>query len=132
MVATYPDLFQAASVYAGVAAGCMYSSDSAEAAWNSTCATGETILTPSRWAEIARDMYPGYKGRRPRMQVFHGSVDNVVYPQNYYESIKQWAGLFKYSTTPKKTVVDNPVSPFIKYVYGKNLQVCSPHLGSFE
>ncbi|KAM0325933.1 hypothetical protein ACHAQA_007238 [Verticillium albo-atrum] len=90
MAATYPDLFQAGIAYAGVPAGC-FSLGTTEAGWNSTCANGQSITTAEHWASIARNMAPGYTGRRPRMQIYHGDQDAVVFPQNYYETIKQWA-----------------------------------------
>ncbi|KAL9948502.1 hypothetical protein ACHAO3_000130 [Verticillium nonalfalfae] len=121
MAATYPDLFQAGIAYAGVPAGC-FSYGTTEAGWNSTCANGQSITTPEHWAAIARAMAPGYTGRRPRMQVYHGDQDAVVFPQNYYETIKQWAGIFGYSTTPQQTISNFPRSPYNKYVFGPNLE----------
>ncbi|CRK11659.1 hypothetical protein BN1723_014279 [Verticillium longisporum] len=121
MAATYPDLFQAGIAYAGVPAGC-FSVGTTEAGWNSTCANGQSITTPEHWAAIARAMAPGYTGRRPRMQVYHGDQDAVVFPQNYYETVKQWAGIFGYSTTPQQTISNFPRSPYNKYVFGPNLE----------
>ncbi|KAH6672120.1 acetylxylan esterase [Verticillium dahliae] len=76
----------------------------------------------THWAAIARAMAPGYTGRRPRMQVYHGDQDAVVFPQNYYETVKQWAGIFGYSTTPQQTISNFPRSPYNKYVFGPNLE----------
>jgi acetylxylan esterase len=73
-----------------VPAGCFVSSSSQVDAWNSTCANGQSITTPQRWAQVVKDMYPGYNGSRPKMQVYHGSADTTLRPQNYQETMKQW------------------------------------------
>lgn len=45
MAGSYPELFQAASVYSGVAFGCFAGASS----WNTQCAEGELIQTPQQW-----------------------------------------------------------------------------------
>ncbi|KAF2665870.1 alpha/beta-hydrolase [Microthyrium microscopicum] len=94
LAATYPDLFAAAIVYAGVPAGCFMSSANAINAWNSTCANGQSSASSEKWASVVKNMYPGYTGPRPRMQIYHGGADTTLKPNNYKETIKQWAGVF--------------------------------------
>ncbi|KAK2035559.1 PHB depolymerase family esterase [Colletotrichum zoysiae] len=122
LAATYPDVFAAGIAYAGVPAGCFASADESADYWNGTCSLGQTILTQQRWAEVAEAMYPGYTGPRPKMQIYHGSLDTTLYVQNYYETIKQWTGLFGYSTTPVSETPDYPRSPYTKYVFGDKLE----------
>jgi acetylxylan esterase len=62
MAATYPDIFAAGIAYAGVPAGCFMSQDDVPAAWNSTCADGQSIYTQTQWANVVKNMYPGYTG----------------------------------------------------------------------
>ncbi|KAK4098613.1 carbohydrate-binding module family 1 protein [Parathielavia hyrcaniae] len=120
LAATYPDLFKAASAYAGVAAGCFYTGT--VAGWNSTCSNGQSIATPSAWAQTAMNMYPGYTGPRPKMMIYHGSADSVIYPQNFNETLKQWSGIFGYTYgQPQQTLANNPSAGYTKYVYGPNL-----------
>jgi acetylxylan esterase len=57
------------------------------------------------------------------MQIYHGSADEVLDAQNYYETIKQWTGVFGCSTTPQSTTPSFPRSPYTKYVFGDKLQV---------
>ncbi|KAL4736412.1 Acetylxylan esterase A [Aspergillus similis] len=123
MAATYPNLFAAGIVYAGVPAGCFYSEANVEDQWNSTCAQGQSISTPEHWAEIAEAMYPGYEGSRPKMQIYHGSADATLYPQNYYETCKQWAGVFGYNyDSPQEVQNDTPVAGWDKTIWGENVQ----------
>ncbi|RBR14225.1 hypothetical protein FVER53590_07730 [Fusarium verticillioides] len=122
MAATYPDLFAAGIAYAGVPAGCFKSADNIPDFWNSTCANGQSIYTQTQWANVVKDMYPGYDGPRPKMQIYHGSVDQVLNVQNYYETIKQWTGVFGYSTNPQSTTPNFPRSPYTKYTFGDKLQ----------
>ncbi|KAJ4297319.1 hypothetical protein N0V88_004237 [Collariella sp. IMI 366227] len=120
LAATYPDLFTAASAYAGVPAGCFYTGT--VAGWNNTCSNGQSIATQDAWAQTALNMYPGYTGSRPKMMIYHGSADTVIYPPNFNETLKQWAGVFGYTyDQPQQTVPSNPSSEYTKYVYGPNL-----------
>ncbi|KAK3355410.1 Alpha/Beta hydrolase protein [Neurospora tetraspora] len=120
MAATYPEMFAAASVYAGVPAGCFYTGT--VNGWNSTCSGGKSIHTQQEWANTVFNMYPGYAGKRPRILIHHGSADTTLYPQNFNETLKQWAGVFGYTYgQPRQTISNQPASGWTKYVYGPNL-----------
>lgn len=122
MAATYPDLFAAGIVYAGVPAGCFLSTADQQNAWNSTCSQGQSITTPEHWAAIAEAMDPGYDGPRPKMQIYHGDQDATLYPQNYYETCKQWAGVFGYNyDSPQETKPNTPVANYKTTVWGEKL-----------
>lgn len=62
MVATYPELINATSLYSGVAAGCFVSSNGGVDQLNKACARGAFIKTAQEWGEIARAMFPNYNG----------------------------------------------------------------------
>ncbi|GJC91332.1 PHB depolymerase family esterase [Colletotrichum higginsianum] len=81
-----------------------------------------SIWTQQQWANVVKEMYPGYTGPRPKMQIYHGSADEALNVQNYYETIKQWTGVFGYSTTPVSETANYPRSPYTKYVFGDKLQ----------
>ncbi|KAK3395463.1 Alpha/Beta hydrolase protein [Sordaria brevicollis] len=120
MAATYPEMIAAGSAYAGVAAGCFYTGT--VNGWNSTCAQGQSIHSQDVWANTALKMYPGYTGKRPKMLIHHGSADTTIYPQNFNETMKQWAGVFGYTYgQPQQTIPNQPASGWTKYVYGPNL-----------
>ncbi|KAG7405029.1 putative acetylxylan esterase A [Fusarium oxysporum f. sp. rapae] len=87
MAATYPDIFAAGIAYAGVPAGCFRSEDNIPDFWNSTCATGQSIWTQNQWANVVKNMYPGYDGPRPKMQIYHGSADQTFLGQGITHSI---------------------------------------------
>lgn len=121
MAATYPELFAAGIVYSGVPAGCFVSSSNQVDAWNSTCAQGQTVDTPTQWANVVKAMYPGYTGNRPKMQIYHGDIDTTLYPENWNETIKEWTGVFGYSATAQTTAANTPLSGYTTYTYGSKL-----------
>ncbi|KAJ8130954.1 hypothetical protein O1611_g2673 [Lasiodiplodia mahajangana] len=104
LAATYPELIKAVSLYSGVAAGC-FSRASAD-----------------QWKQVVLDMYPGYDGPRPKMQIWHGSADSTLAPQNYQEEIKQWTGVFNVSQTPTSTVQNFPKQGYTTSNYGDSVQ----------
>ncbi|KAK4175764.1 Alpha/Beta hydrolase protein [Triangularia setosa] len=119
MAATYPDLFAAGIVYSGTAAGCFYSQSGGTNAWNSSCANGQARGTPQVWAKMVFDMYPGYEGPRPKMQVYHGSADSTLNQNNYNETIKQWSGVFGFDPAkPDVTQANAPQSRYTTYSWG--------------
>jgi acetylxylan esterase len=122
MAATYPEMFAAGIVYSGVAAGCFYSQSGGVDQWNNSCANGQARGTPEVWAKMVFDMYPGYSGSRPKMQIYHGSADTTLYAANYNETIKQWCGVFGYDyTRPDATLPNTPQSRYTTYTWGDKL-----------
>lgn len=53
MAATYPEMFSAAIVYSGTAAGCFYSQSGGTNQWNNSCANGQARGTPQVWAKVS-------------------------------------------------------------------------------
>lgn len=121
MAAAYPELFAAATVYSGVPAGCFVSQSNAVAGWNSTCAHGDSKASPQQWAAVVHAMDPGANdSKRPRMQIYHGSADTILYPANYQETIKQWSGVFGYGAATS-TQQNSPQSGYTTSTYGDHL-----------
>lgn len=57
------------------------------------------------------------------MQIYHGSADTTLYPQNYYETCKQWAGVFGYNyDSPQSTQTNTPDANYQTTNWGSNLQ----------
>ncbi|KAJ7056038.1 carbohydrate esterase family 1 and carbohydrate-binding module family 1 protein [Mycena amicta] len=123
MAAAYPNLFKAASVYSGVAAGCFFSNFGGVDAWNSSCADGQVSATSAQWAATVRAMFPGYTGTYPAIQEYHGTADTTLFPENLGEEIKEWSGIFGYNAAAPTQVLQNtPLAGYTKSIYGPNLQ----------
>ncbi|POS70836.1 acetyl xylan esterase [Diaporthe helianthi] len=122
LAATYPEQIQALSLYSGVPAGCFLSSSGGVDQWNSSCASGQVSASADAWGNVARNMYPGYDGTRPRMQIWHGSADSTLSPQNYNEEIKQWTNVFGIGQTPTSSTKNRPQSNYQTDDYGPNVQ----------
>ncbi|KAF2199601.1 acetylxylan esteras-like protein 1 precursor [Delitschia confertaspora ATCC 74209] len=119
MAAAYPDLFKAGIAYSGVPAGCFVSQSGGVDAWNSSCANGQVKNSPAKWAQVVLDMYPNYNGTRPKMQIYHGSSDSTLLPNNYQETTKQWAGVFGYNyDKPESTKSNSPQNSYTTTVWG--------------
>lgn len=114
MLAEYPDKFKAGAAFMGVPYHCFATTDGS--LWNSACATGQIIMTPQQWRNLVRAAFPGYKGPRPRMQLWHGTADTTLYYANFGEEIKQWTNVLGVSQTPSFT--DSPQSGWTRTRYG--------------
>ncbi|MEU9049188.1 PHB depolymerase family esterase [Streptomyces sp. NPDC048384] len=114
LLGDYPDVFAAGAAFSGVPFGCFATTDGSE--WNSACANGTVTHTPQQWGDLVRGAYPGYSGPRPRMQLWHGTEDDVLRHPNLGEMIKQWTNVQGVSQTPAAT--DTPQSGWTRTRYG--------------
>ena len=114
--AVYPDVFAAASVYSGVAAGCMAVPDGVAPNPYDPCALGRIIKTPQQWGDIVRGYNPTYKGPWPRMQIFHGTADTIVVYQNFIEDLKQWSNVHGVKFSRNST--NTPERGYTEMIYG--------------
>lgn len=87
MLATYPELFAAGAILAGIAYGC---ADSVGEAFD--CMGGRAKSDAAELAAHVRRASP-HKGPWPRVQVWQGSADQTVVPSNADAIILQWAHL---------------------------------------
>ena len=81
------------------------------------CATGQIIKTGAQWGDLVRAAYPTFTGARPKMQLWHGSVDNVLYFPNLGEEIKQSTNVLGASTTPADSEPNQPQSTWTRRSY---------------
>ncbi len=114
LLGVYPDVFRAGAAFAGVPFGCFATTDGSE--WNSACANGTITRTPQQWGDLVRTAHPGYTGPRPRMQLWHGTQDDVLRYPNFGEEIKQWTNLHGLGQTPAAT--DSPRDGWTRTRYG--------------
>ncbi|WP_394618248.1 PHB depolymerase family esterase [Lentzea sp. JNUCC 0626] len=114
LAAEYPDVFSAASAFAGVPAGCFATTDGSM--WNSQCSGGTLNKTPQQWGDQARAMFPGYTGSYPRIQLWHGTNDTTLAYPNFGEALDQWTNVHGVSRTPVST--DQPQSNWTRTRYG--------------
>jgi len=113
MLGDYPDVFRAGSAMMGVPFACFATTDGSM--WNSECANGQIIRTPREWGDLVRGAFPGYRGPRPRMQLWHGTLDNILWYPNFGEEIKQWTNVLRAGQTPART--DSPKPTWTHTVY---------------
>ncbi len=128
MLGVYPDVFAAGAAFSGVPFGCFATTNGSE--WNSECANGQITHTPQEWGDLVRAAYPGYTGPYPRMQLWHGTVDDILAYPNFEEEIKQWTDVHGLSQSPEFT--DSPQPSLTRTRYGGTGTQAIVEANSFE
>jgi acetylxylan esterase len=119
LIGAYPDVFAAGSAWAGVPFGC-FAGDGYDV-WSDACATGQVTHTAAEWAALVAAAFPGYgDGWRPKLQIFHGTVDQVLNYTNYGEAVKEWTAVLGLDETPTSVTADVPKTGWTKSVYGND------------
>jgi poly(hydroxyalkanoate) depolymerase family esterase len=85
MMATYPDVFAAGAPQSSFPYKCAM-----DASELTMCAQGGRNYTAQQWGDLARSGYPGYNGPWPKVQIWHGSADTLIYLPNQYQQVMQW------------------------------------------
>jgi poly(hydroxyalkanoate) depolymerase family esterase len=91
LLGDYPNVFAAGSIMSGVPFGCFAAP--ASVLWNTACATGTVIKTPQQWGDMVRGADPGYRGPRPRVQIWHGTADAILFYPNFGQEVGQWTNV---------------------------------------
>jgi poly(hydroxyalkanoate) depolymerase family esterase len=115
MAANYPDVFAAGAAFSGVPYTC-FATGSSTNEWNSTCSGGQDLRSPQEWGELVRANNPGYTGPWPRMQLWHGALDDTLAYPNFQEEIDQWTNVHGVGQTPVST--DEPQPDWTRTRYG--------------
>jgi feruloyl esterase len=97
LLATYPEVFAAGAIIAGIPFGCASS-----VAQAFECMAGGAAADPEALAERVRRASP-YKGPWPRVSVWQGSADRTVAPRNGEAIVRQWAALHGLGPEPSRT-----------------------------
>jgi poly(hydroxyalkanoate) depolymerase family esterase len=116
MLATYPDVFKAGSIAAGLPYKC-----ATTAGQTSACQNGNVNKTPQEWGNLVRGAYSGYGGPYPRVAIWQGTSDTTVAPANATELRDQWTNVRGVSQTPTSTS-SLPAGTSLE-VYGANNDV---------
>jgi poly(hydroxyalkanoate) depolymerase family esterase len=98
MCATYPDVFRAGAVMAGLP----YRAGIGSSAAFQAMSPG-VDRTPQQWGDLVRNQNPSFAGTWPRMSVFHGSSDFTVRPMNMTELADQWTNVNGSDATADQT-----------------------------
>ncbi|MDI3423612.1 extracellular catalytic domain type 1 short-chain-length polyhydroxyalkanoate depolymerase [Streptomyces luteolus] len=97
MLSTYPEVFKAGAVVAGIPYGCTDGNSPF------TCMNPGVDGTPEEWAKRVRDAHPGYQGPWPRMAIWAADNDTKVVPKNADELRDQWTALHGLDQEPDKS-----------------------------
>ena len=109
MLATYPDVFKAGAIVAGVPYLCA----TAAGAQTTACNNGTNVETPQQWGDKVRSA-SSWTGPWPRVSIWHGTADGTVNYQNLTEIMKQWTNVQGIDQTPdtSDTVAGYPHSVY--------------------
>ena len=98
LLADYPDVFAGGGIDSGLPAQCATSQTQA-----TNCQQNNQNLTPAQWAAKVRNSFPSWTGPWPRVAIWHGTQDFVVYPINATELRDQWTAVHGVGQTPVTT-----------------------------
>ena len=99
MLATYPEVFEAGAIIAGLPYGVAGNVREALSGMRASPAQ-----SPSKLGDLVRKA-SHHNGPWPRLSVWHGSADRVVHPGNADEIVKQWLDVHDLPPEPMSEVV---------------------------
>lgn len=97
MLATYPDVFSAGAIIAGLPYGCATTVQEAF-----ECMFQGTSRPADEWGDLVKAASP-HTGPWPKISVWHGSADATVKVMNADEIVKQWTNLHGLSARPSRS-----------------------------
>jgi poly(hydroxyalkanoate) depolymerase family esterase len=97
MLATYPEMFAAGGVVAGIAYRCATS-----AAETSQCQNGTKNQTPAQLGDAVRGA-SSHTGPWPKVSIWQGDADFTVRPANMTELVEQWTNVHGIPPEPTST-----------------------------
>lgn len=98
MLATYPDLFEAGAIMAGIPYGCASGVTDAF-----SCMSPGKDKTAEAWAAL---LPTASSSRPPRVSVWQGDADWTVRPANMKELVEQWSAVNGVSEEPSSSSTD--------------------------
>jgi acetylxylan esterase len=113
LLGSYPDVFAAGSVLAGVPVGAWPAGNTS---CSGVCNTTPPTRTAQAWGDIVRNIY-SFSGTRPRVQLFHGSSDEYLYYPYLAEEVKQWTNVLGLSDANTTMESNRPSSGWQRTSY---------------
>jgi poly(hydroxyalkanoate) depolymerase family esterase len=95
MLATYPELFEAGAIMAGLPYACATSQNDAY-----SCMSPGRDQTADAWAKLVPS---AAHGTAPRVSIWHGDADWIVRPMNETQLVRQWTGVAGVPSEPSST-----------------------------
>lgn len=109
MIASYPEMFAAASILEGGPARC--ADDPLVQAATAVCNVS-IDRTPTEWGDLVRNM-SGHPGAPyPRVSIWHGDLDGTVALQSSVELMEQWTNLHGIDQTADVTTTIGPATRY--------------------
>jgi poly(hydroxyalkanoate) depolymerase family esterase len=99
LLATYPDVFAAGAIDAGVPYDCPSTTNSDVF----TCMSPGKTLAASDWGQRVTSAFAGYAGKYPRVSIWQGTADHTVATANRVELVKQWTDVHGLTSMPTQT-----------------------------
>ncbi|KAJ6592915.1 esterase PHB depolymerase-domain-containing protein, partial [Mycena capillaripes] len=115
--ATYPELWSAATIYSGAAAGCFVNTS---AALGSYCTVDDDPKDEDYWAGIVRAMYPGYTGAYPPVQVWY-SNETSFWTEYAFRAVLEMSTMLGVDTLYEAPQWGN-YPTYTKLIYGASFQ----------
>jgi feruloyl esterase len=100
MLATYPEVFAAGAIIAGLPYG---TAENVQQAFESMF-RGRS-RSARDWGDLVRGA-SRHHGRWPRVSIWHGDADATVVPTNAEALVRQWTDVHGIETAPRRHVVD--------------------------
>jgi poly(hydroxyalkanoate) depolymerase family esterase len=119
LMATWPEVFEAAGIIAGIPYRC-----ATTVADSFSCMSAGVDRTPEQWASLVRDAAPAPARGYPRLSLWHGTTDGIVSPVNQRELFDQWSAVHGIDATadreemidgyPRRTFEDERGEPILE------------------
>ncbi|HSO40571.1 MAG TPA: PHB depolymerase family esterase [Labilithrix sp.] len=98
MLATYPELFEAGAIMAGLPYACATSQSDAY-----SCMSPGRDKTPAAWADLVP---AATRSAPPRVSIWHGDADWIVRPANETQLVRQWTAVAGVGAEPATTATE--------------------------
>ncbi len=125
LIGAYPEVFAGGASFSGAPDfGCWAGAGGGSGGTDPDCVTVKKVSSSQQWGDLARSASPGFNGStdaRPIMQIWHGTVDNVVSYGYLGNQLDQWSNVLGVTFT--KNVTNEPETGYTKIVYGDGTKV---------